>query len=114
MDKINKYLQNAKWINAKTYQKFAPHEYTLIKNDDRKIILAIGKIIYEKNINTISYNRWNREWRCLYIEPYIYWFHAKAFNNTHVNALYGTKWNIVSISKYINDVKVLNRTIWKK
>jgi hypothetical protein len=113
MDNIIKFLENSNWINAKTYQSFAPHEYIIIENNSRDIILEIGKIIYEKNINTISYYRWKREWRCLYLEPYIYWFHAKPLNNTHVNALYNKDWNIVTIDKYFNDVKVLNRRLWK-
>jgi len=112
MDNIKKYLEAQMWTNAKTYEKFAPHEYIVISNN-RNIIKEIGIEIYTKNINTIPVFRWNREWRYLHIQPYVYWFHAKPLNNTHVIALYGKKWETVTIDKYLSDVKILNRTKWK-
>lgn len=109
---IKSFLEAQIWTNAKTYEKFAPHEYILV-NKCRDIIRQVGNEIYCKNINTIPVNRWNREWRYLYIKPYVYWFHAKPLNDTHVIALYGKKWETVTIDKYLSDVKVLNRTKWK-
>lgn len=114
MDNIRNFLESCIWTNAKTYENFAPHEYIIINNNNREIIKHIGEIIYKKNINTITVNRWNREWRYLYLKPYVYWFHAKAFNNKEVNALYDKKWIIVPIDKYLTDVKILNRTKWKE
>jgi len=101
---IKSFLEAQIWTNAKTYEKFAPHEYILV-NKCRDIIRQVGNEIYCKNINTIPVYRWNREWRYLYIKPYVYWFHAKPLNDK--------KWETVTIDKYLSDVKVLNRTKWK-
>lgn len=55
---IESFIENTKWIFAKTYAKTWPHEYTLLKDTDKKeIFLEFVKLINTNGYKEMFYKR---------------------------------------------------------
>jgi len=82
--KFEEFIENQKWIFAKTYAKFAPHEYIV-----KWRIPSKYHEIFEEFVEYIRINGYNKKFKsksfCYYnIDGYIYWTMGNPIDQTIV------------------------------
>lgn len=80
---FEEYIKKVRWQNAKTYEKTAPHEYTVRwwrKDLEREFIDAVIFI----RINGVEEMFYNKPFIYLYHGDYKYWTMGAPLNTTRV------------------------------
>lgn len=71
MTELERFVLSSRWIFAKTYAKFAPHEYTLLfEAPDRELYFVFLRAIREHGIKALFKGR---EYQYLLLGDYYYW-----------------------------------------
>lgn len=83
--KIEKMIGEQPWRNAKTYEKFAPHEY-IIKQWNPDLFNALYQLIKEQGVNEKFklFNNPPRTYKYLYLGEYKYWSIYPVLNREKV------------------------------
>lgn len=82
--RFKEFVEKQKWINAKTYEAFAPHEYILRKNmrgKDYFTFLDFAIYINEKGYTKLFMGK---RYTCYDIGNYRYWTMDKVIKETNL------------------------------
>jgi len=82
-DLMRNFVSKFKWIWAKTYEKFAPHEYIVVKHNhpDRKTFEEVVKFI-RKNGFKAKFGR--KTFTYFILDGYKYWTMGDSIDNTWI------------------------------
>ena len=79
-----KSIQEQRWTNAKSYQKFAPHEY-ILKQDNPKLFNAMKEKILFKGVDEqFRIFKTVKTYRYFYFKGYKYWIMDIVLNRVRV------------------------------
>ena len=84
-DELLKLVEKQKWTNAKTYEKTAPHEYFIIK-DNKDLFIKLSEYIKKYGKYEIfKFDDSETKNRYLYLGGYRYWHYSVVMNRTKTN-----------------------------
>ncbi len=84
LTKAKKVIKELKWINAKTYKDFAPHEYVVL-NERPEVINLFADLIGFLGVNEkFSIYGYEKEYRYVYIGKYKYWLMGYILNRANI------------------------------
>lgn len=83
LQRIRKYIESVEWLRARTYEKTAPHEYTIrwwrvdLEQDFIDFVLFVRK-------NGVQEKFYNKTFTYFYLDEHKYWTMGDPIANTWV------------------------------
>ena len=73
LEELKEFISKHEWINAKTYEKTAPHEYLALSKmseSERHLFVKFGKYIRSDGYEKLF---WGKSYKYIDIDGYKYW-----------------------------------------